>query len=90
MAQKPEVIARDYLACDAYDVRDRLGEVKAPSLVMCGTADVMAPPKYSEALVAGIPDATLRLFDGAGHNLHLERPVDVAAAMSDWMAERGG
>ena len=90
MAQRPEVIARDYLACDAYDVRDRLGEVNAPSLVLCGTADVMAPPKYSEALAAGIPDATLRLFDGAGHNLHLERPVEVAAAVSAWMAVRGG
>jgi pimeloyl-ACP methyl ester carboxylesterase len=90
MAQKPEVIARDYLACDAYDVRDRLGNVRAPSLVLCGTADVMAPPKYSEALAAGIPDATLRLFDGAGHNLHLERPVEVAAAMSGWMSGRGG
>jgi pimeloyl-ACP methyl ester carboxylesterase len=89
MAQKPEVIARDYLACDAYDVREKLGDVKAPSLVLCGTADVMAPPKYSEALAAGILDATLRLFGGAGHNLHLERPVDVAAAMVDWMAERG-
>lgn len=90
MAQRPEVIARDYLACDAYDVRDRLGEVNAPSLVLCGTADVMAPPKYSEALAAGIPDATLRLFDGAGHNLHLERPVEVAAATADWMAVRDG
>lgn len=90
MAQKPEVIARDYLACDAYDVRDRLGEIRAPSLVLCGTDDVMAPTKYSEALAAGIPDAMLRLFDGAGHNLHLERPVEVAAAMAEWMSERGG
>lgn len=90
MAQKPDVIARDYLACDAYDVRDRLAEVGAPSLVLCGTADVMAPPKYSEALAAGIPDATLRLFDGAGHNLHLERPTEVASAIAGWTAERGG
>jgi pimeloyl-ACP methyl ester carboxylesterase len=90
MAQKLEVIARDYLACDAYDVRDRLGEIRAPSLVLCGTADVMAPPKYSEALAAGIPDARLQLFEGAGHNLHLERPVEVAAAVSAWMTGRGG
>jgi pimeloyl-ACP methyl ester carboxylesterase len=90
MAQKPEVIARDYLACDAYDVRDRLGDVKAPTLVLCGTADVMAPPKYSAFLAAGIPDAALRLFEGAGHNLHLERPVEVAAAMTEWMKARRG
>lgn len=88
MAQKPAVIARDYQACDAYDVRGRLGEIKAPTLVLCGSADVMTPPKYSEMLAREIPDATLRLFEDAGHNLHLERPVEVAAVIAGWMKGR--
>ena len=73
LAQKPSVIARDYLACDVFDVRARLHQIKTPTLVLCGTSDTMTPAKYSQALAHGISGAVLHLFDGAGHNLQLEQ-----------------
>lgn len=73
LAQKPSVIARDYLACDAFDVRASLHHIKTPVLVLCGTADAMTPVKYSQALAQGIAGAVLHLFEGAGHNLQLEQ-----------------
>ncbi|MGF1596028.1 MAG: alpha/beta fold hydrolase [Acidimicrobiales bacterium] len=54
------------LARAAHDATDRLGEIRAPTLVCAGRYDNQAPLVNSEALVAGIPDAELRVFEG-GH-----------------------
>lgn len=86
LALSPSVTARDYHACDAFDVRDRLGDIHTPALVLCGTADVMTPPKFSEYLTANLPNAQLELFDGAGHMLQIERAAEVAAAITRFCA----
>jgi len=81
MSVPPSVSARDYAACDGFDVRARLGDISAPTLILCGTSDLMTPPKYSESLAAGIPNARLHQFEGAGHMLQIERAGEVAAAL---------
>jgi pimeloyl-ACP methyl ester carboxylesterase len=52
---------------DKQDFRDRLAEIKAPTLVIAGAED----PFYTEALLretaAGIPNARLILYEGKGH-----------------------
>jgi pimeloyl-ACP methyl ester carboxylesterase len=52
---------------DKHDFRDRLAEIKAPTLVIAGAED----PFYTEALLrdtaAGIPNARLILYEGKGH-----------------------
>lgn len=48
-------------------VRSRLGEVRAPALVIHGTEDPLFPPGHGEALARELPDATLLLLDGVGH-----------------------
>jgi len=82
MTLKPSVIARDYAASNVFDVRDRLGEIGVPTLVLCGTEDVMTAPKYSESLTAGIVGARVQWFEGAGHMLQIERSAEVAAALT--------
>jgi len=82
----PKVIHGDYAACDAFDVMQRLGEVRGPTLVICGTADVLTPPKYSAYLRDHIPGAELVLVDRAGHMAMLEKPEVVARAVSEFMA----
>jgi pimeloyl-ACP methyl ester carboxylesterase len=51
------------------DPRPRLGEVRAPTLVVHGTADPLFPPGHGEALAREIPGAELLLLDGVGHQL---------------------
>jgi proline iminopeptidase len=46
---------------------DRLGEVRAPTLVLAGRHDPEAPLECSEELVQGIPDAGLVVFERSGH-----------------------
>ena len=49
------------------DVRPRLAEVRAPTLVIHGTEDPAFPPAHGIALAREIPHAELLLLDGVGH-----------------------
>ncbi len=64
-----------------HDVRTRLGEVSAPTLVLVGDRDEETPLSYAEALAHGIPGATLQVVPGAGHISNLEAPDAVNAAL---------
>lgn len=81
----PDVLYGDFAACDAFDVMDRLGEIRCPTLAICGTADRLTPPKYSTYLRDHIPAAQLVLIEGAGHEVMLEQPEAVSQAIADFM-----
>jgi pimeloyl-ACP methyl ester carboxylesterase len=87
-ANAPGVLHGDFLACDAFDVMGRLGEVSAPTLVVCGTEDRLTPLKYSEFLCGKIRGARLERIAGAGHLAMLEAPDQVAAAVRAFAAAR--
>jgi 3-oxoadipate enol-lactonase len=65
---------RDFSACDAFDVRERLGEIDVPLLALTGEKDVMTPPKFAEAFVGRVPAAEARILPDAGHLAFVERP----------------
>ncbi len=81
----PEMLHGDYAACDTFDVMERLGEVRCPTLVIGGTADRLTPPKYAVYLRDHIPGAELVLVDAAGHMVMLEKPEVVARAVSEFI-----
>lgn len=55
-------------------ILERLTNVRAPTLVMCGREDVATPPERSEAIAKAIPGARLVQLDGVGHMSALEDP----------------
>ncbi len=65
------------------DQRDTLAGFDAPVLVLCGTLDVLTPPKFSLEMADLAPDATLTLLDGIGHLSSLEAPRAVTMALHD-------
>jgi pimeloyl-ACP methyl ester carboxylesterase len=81
----PDVLYGDFAACDVFDVMDRLGEIRCPTLAICGTADRLTPPKYSTYLRDNIPGAQLVLIEGAGHMVMLEQPEAVSQAIADFI-----
>lgn len=83
-------LARDFRACDAFDVMDRLGEIDVPALVTVGENDRMTPVKYSEHLREAIPNAYLRVIEGAGHMVMLERPEALNDAIVEFMTRLEG
>lgn len=71
------------LALPAHDVRDRLGAIAAPTLVVVGELDEETPPAYAEALSAGIAGARLAVVPDAGHYTPVEAPDAVARLIGD-------
>ena len=55
-----------------------LGAITAPTLVVCGTHDSVAPPSNSRSLAQRIPDASLVMLAG-GHDLQLAEPAKALA-----------
>jgi pimeloyl-ACP methyl ester carboxylesterase len=75
------VVHNDLVACDRFDIMDRLAEIAAPTLVLCGSQDRMTPVKYSYYLRDHIAGATFHLVEGAGHMVMVERPEAVARSL---------
>lgn len=68
------VTRRDFLTCDAFDVRDRLDDVAAPTLAICGEHDPLTPPSFHEYLAAELPDCEYVELPEAAHAPMLELP----------------
>jgi 3-oxoadipate enol-lactonase len=75
----------------SHDVRARLGEIAAPTLVLVGERDEETPLSYAEALAAGIAGARLQIIPRAGHIASLEAPEAVNIALREHLdaAEAG-
>jgi 3-oxoadipate enol-lactonase len=58
-------------AAEFHDVRARLGEIAAPTLVITSKRDILVPPELTEEVAALIPGAELVVFDSA-HALQME------------------
>jgi 3-oxoadipate enol-lactonase len=66
---------------------DRLKEIHAPTLVLCGREDRATPPKNSETIARNIPGARLEWIEDAGHVSALERPETVNAKLVPFVHE---
>ncbi|WP_433762341.1 alpha/beta fold hydrolase [Nocardia sp. CA-135398] len=74
-----------------YDQTDALAVLsKIPTLVLCGSADLMTPPSHSVAMAAAVEYSDFVLVDGAGHSVILEQPTEVAEAITRLMTRAGG
>ena len=74
----------------AIEVEDRLGEVIAPVLVLAGRLDRTCVVEAAEAIVAGIDDAQLVVFEGSGHMTFVEQPDVYLEAVSRFLGWTGG
>ncbi|MEV7277288.1 alpha/beta fold hydrolase [Streptomyces sp. NPDC093111] len=70
-----------YIAgCEAlavFDVREALGRIAVPALVLVGADDQVTGPAEARTLVAGIADAPLAVVPGASHLAPVEQPAAV-------------
>lgn len=77
---------RDFEACNAFDVLERLSEVEVPLLVLSGEKDAMVPPKFSLVVADRVPGAEARILEGTGHLLFIERPDDTNEALRTFVS----
>jgi pimeloyl-ACP methyl ester carboxylesterase len=80
----------DYAACcealARWDFRGRLGEIRAPTLVIGAVEDSATPPPHAELLASGIPGARLEILEGAAHLANVEQPAAFAELVSAHLA----
>ena len=87
LATEPEVVHGDFFACSQFDVREQIGEVEVPVLVVGATDDKMMPLKNSQFLVDNIPNATLAKIEDSGHFMMTEKTNSVTKAMLQFMTQ---
>jgi aminoacrylate hydrolase len=69
----------------AHDTVSRLGEIKQPALVVCGSHDFCVPPQLSEEIAAGIPGSRPVIIDGAGHLVENEKDAEFFELVSSFI-----
>jgi pimeloyl-ACP methyl ester carboxylesterase len=71
---------------DRTDLGDRLGHVRAPTLLLWSDADPVSPLSVAHVLAARIPHARLEILAGGTHAFASERPDEVAALIRSHLA----
>jgi pimeloyl-ACP methyl ester carboxylesterase len=72
---------------DRDDVTDRMGEIRAPALVIHGTDDVAIDMSMAEKLCASLGACRgLVRVEGAGHSSNVTHPEPVNKAIEEFLA----
>ncbi len=80
-----ETVLGDFATCRNFDFRGRLKRVRLPTLILCGSEDRVTPVRHSERLHQEISGSTLKVIEKAAHMLPLEAPVEVNAAIREFV-----
>lgn len=65
------------------DIRDDLGDIKCPTLILCGRQDALTPVEVHEEMAARISNARFVIIEDCGHMTTMERPHAVTAFLRD-------
>ncbi|GAA1353905.1 bifunctional 3-oxoadipate enol-lactonase/4-carboxymuconolactone decarboxylase PcaDC [Streptomyces beijiangensis] len=90
IATHPAAYAACCEALAAFDIRDALPTITAPTLVVAGRDDPATPPSAARELADAITGATLLEVAGAAHLANTERPEPVTAALLQHFARTDG
>jgi 3-oxoadipate enol-lactonase len=86
VATDPEGYASACGAIERMDLRDQLGRIAAPTLVISGSGDEATPPEHQELIAASIPGARLETVEPAAHLAAVERPARVNELIANHLA----
>lgn len=70
--QEPAAFVRQVDASLTHDTRDRLPQMRAPTLVIAGAEDALVSPYLVRELAAAIPGARYVELAGVGHSVNIE------------------
>ncbi len=68
-----EVVYQDLIACDEFDIMDKVEEIGVQTLIISGDQDILTPVKYGEYLAEKIRNSTLEVIRDAGHFMMKEK-----------------
>jgi pimeloyl-ACP methyl ester carboxylesterase len=70
-----------------HDLRDRLGEIETPTLIVWGLSDRVVPVAAGVSYHRRIPGSRLEVFERTGHVPQLERPLRFNQLLEVFLAE---
>ncbi|HNX39461.1 MAG TPA: alpha/beta fold hydrolase [Methanothrix sp.] len=69
----------------SFDVADRLGSIRAETMVLFGSRDALIPPENSLLLAQAIPGTEIREIEGAGHIFWISHPQETAEIVEGFL-----
>ena len=70
LTRESAAFERQLKANTHHDTRNKLGEIKIPTLILVGRDDELTPLNMAEELSSEIPYAKLKVFEQGGHGLY--------------------
>jgi len=70
------------------DLQRTLPQLKAPTLLIWGSADPIMEEEGRQTLREALPTATVKVFDGLGHNPFWEDPEGVASVINPFLESK--
>lgn len=83
---KARVTHGDFEACNRFDRMNDVDRITSQTLIICGSDDLLTPPKYSQYLQQKIRNSKLILVPGAGHSVMLEKHREFNEALEVFLA----
>ena len=72
-----------------FDLKDRIGRIEVPTLILWGESDQVVRFNVAEAYRDRIPGARLVVLEEAGHSPQLEKPAEVGRAIASFLEASG-
>jgi pimeloyl-ACP methyl ester carboxylesterase len=69
-----------------YDTRERLAEIRIPTLIVWGRDDRLIPVRAADSYRRRIPGSRVEILDRTGHLAMLERPVEFNALVDEFLS----
>ena len=70
-----------------YDFRDRIGDIRCPTLIVWGAEDMLVPVEDASEFERLIPNASKVIFEDTGHVSMIERPEAFNGVLMEFLAE---
>ncbi len=83
----PRVRYTDIRACSQIDLRDSIGKIDKPALILAGWEDKLTTPAESELSHGRIKGSRLSVIADAGHMIPTEKPAEVNRAIDQFLGE---
>jgi pimeloyl-ACP methyl ester carboxylesterase len=71
------------------DLTPHLERIDLPTLIICGSADILTPKFESRRMARLIPTARMVMIEGAGHTIMLERPDELEDLLVEFATQLG-
>ena len=70
-----------------YAIKDRLADIRCPTLIVWGEKDRLVPPRDAPQFAAAIPGSRLERYADTGHMPQLERPEHFNGLLREFVGE---